>query len=247
MKPKAKQSKGSFLMTKGMKSNEEGEAYFIGMAHQMLLLSGFPDVPMVFSAAQIVGRRNFKKFDDEMKLKGVPDSISKLLEITQKKDANRLDGEHLVTSDDLFAFIYNCEGLGFAHTSWFEEYLPPNISRKDLPKVIHAKEGEPIEVVGETSLSEGQLKALMDQRKNTSVHFFTKGDAWHCFFFTHNDVRGKHGAMGGHAHYLSHLWGIPREDVESQLKQRDYSLSSIHLKWDMGERGEPVILKKFKK
>jgi hypothetical protein len=166
--------------------------------------------------------------------------------MTQKKDVLRLDGSHLITSDDLHAFVYNCDQIGFTHSSWFEEYLPPNVSRKDLPKVIHAKAGAAIEVVGNTNLSERQLKSVMNQRKNTSVHFFSKGETWHCFFFSYNDIRGKHGAMGEHVHYLSHLWGMPKDEVESQLKQRDYSLSSIHIKWDMGKPSEPVSINKFR-
>jgi len=87
--------------------------------------------------------------------------------------------------------------------------------------------------VGDTNLTDGQLKELLIKRKKTIAKFLDKGDSWHCSFITYASLQGKDGWNQGqpHFHYISDKFNIPRETVINRLKSRKYNLGSLpHIK-----------------
>jgi len=84
--------------------------------------------------------------------------------------------------------------------------------------------------VGDTKLTDGQLKQAVEHKSVTISKFFDKGTDWHCLFVTHKSLRGDEKNWKGgqpHYHYISDKFGLSRDKVVSELKSRDYHLNSL--------------------
>lgn len=88
-----------------------------------------------------------------------------------------------------------------------------------------------MKTAGETKLTEGQLKNVINHRKVTISKFLDKGDLWHCFFITYNSIGGKDKWQDGqpHYHYISDKWGFNRKDAVERLKSTNYPPTSVHI------------------
>lgn len=97
-----------------------------------------------------------------------------------------------------------------------------------MPKLVEIKDDK-VSKVGNTTLTDGQLKQAVDHRKVVVAKFIDKEDEWHCIFLTYDSIRGKESWKGGqpHYHYISDKFGIPRAEVLNQLKSRIYNLGSL--------------------
>ena len=95
--------------------------------------------------------------------------------------------------------------------------------------------------ITECSITKGEVKNLIEQRKVIVSHFFDKDDNWHCFFTTYNSIGGKENHKGGqpHFHYISSAFGISREDFLESMKSGQYKSTSIHI--DLLEYGNQPI------
>jgi hypothetical protein len=169
----------------------------------------------------------------------VPPNFLALLTSTSKKDQVRLMKEQSITPDQLIAFIFKAwNEFGFTFTTFSAEHYHNGLNTADLPKLIHVK-GDAVEKIGSTSLSDGQMKQLVEHRKVTVTKLLEKGDEWHCLFVTYKSLRGEESWKGGqpHLHYISDKFGIPRETVINDLKSKYYSLNTLpHI--DLLEYGE---------
>ena len=77
-----------------------------------------------------------------------------------------------------------------------------------------------IETIGDTDLTNGQVKKMITERKVIIAHFFDRGNDWHCLFTTYNSIGGKENYNNGqpHYHYFSSAFGIKRDEfIESIL------------------------------
>ncbi|MBF4472604.1 hypothetical protein [Flavobacterium sp. HJJ] len=169
----------------------------------------------------------------EEKEKIIPhDNFLKLLSTTRKKDQEKLLRGMTLNPDELFSLIIKSyKDFGFLYSTYHFENLPKGLEGKKLPKLIHIKGDETIEKVGDTDLSDGQLKNIIIQRNVIVSHFFELGDVWHCFFVTYNSIAGRENHKNGqaHLHYISSGFAISKDDFIESMRTGNYKATNIHI------------------
>lgn len=185
------------------------DKYFIKMAEETLI--GF-----------------FEKFEQTK----IHENLKELLQTKQKKDQERLLKGITLTSDELMSMIFTSyKDFGFLYSKYLFENLPAGLEEKKLPKLFHLKEDGTIEKVGETDLSDGELKNVIKHRKIIVSHFFESEDFWHCFFVTYNSLSGEENWKDGqaHFHYISSSFGITKDEFVESMRTGKYKSTSIHI------------------
>ncbi len=86
-----------------------------------------------------------------------------------------------------------------------------------------------MEIMGETNMSVGQMKAYLDQRKVVQTRIYHRGDIWHCFYYTYRGFDGREGNRPPHFHYLSDKWGITREELLRRIQANIHPSSKVHI------------------
>ena len=136
-----------------------------------------------------------------------------------------------LTIEQLMSFIFLAyEDYGFTLSEYTGENHRKGIDESDLPTLIHVKENG-VDKAGETSMTDGQLKNVVESRKVIVSKILDKDGEWHCFFLTFNSIAGKESWKGGqaHFHYSSDKYGITRKDAVEQLKSKKYPTTSVHI------------------
>jgi hypothetical protein len=157
----------------------------------------------------------------------VPAPLFKILECNSKKDQIRLLRRLTITNKEFTAFICHAgERHGFKYSLYKSHHHSKGIDENELPEIFYSvgKEDK-VKVIGDTSMSDGQLRQAIDHRKVVVAKFLDNEDSWHCFTF--KSLRGEERWEHPHLHYISNAWGIDRSDVVSQLKEKKYSLPSL--------------------
>lgn len=165
-----------------------------------------------------------------------------LLETSRKKDQIRLLKGMTINPDQLMSLIFKSYNyFGFLYSKYLFENLPNGYEDRKLPKLFQYKDDGTIEKVGETDLTDGELKNIIEQRKVIVAHFFEQGDFWHCFFLTYNSIGGKENRKDGqaHFHYFSSSFGISKADFLESMKTGNYKSTSIHI--DLLGYGNQVV------
>jgi hypothetical protein len=180
----------------------------------------------------------FEKFE-QIK---VHDNFIELLNTTRKKDQERLLKGLTLNHDELMSLIFKSYyDFGFLYSKYLFENLPSGLEGKKLPKLFHIKEDGTIEKVGETDLTDGELKNVIEHRKVIVSNFFEKDEFWHCFFLTYNSIGGKEKWKNGqaHFHYISSSFGISKADFIESMRTGKYKSTSIHIDLlDYGKQAE---------
>ena len=94
------------------------------------------------------------------------------------------------------------------------------------------KEDGSVDTIGPTEMTDGEMRALLEQRKVVQARVYHKGEHWHCFYFTYKGLAGEEsGAMGvkPHYHYLSDKYGLTRQTLENRIKSCDMPSSNVHI------------------
>ncbi|MBN2396013.1 MAG: hypothetical protein JXC36_06085 [Candidatus Atribacteria bacterium] len=169
-----------------------------------------------------------KHYDVAIKVE-IPENLKSIFDTKKKNEQiNLLKGLSL-TPDILFSFIiYAWNEQGYSFSQFHIEHQHKGVKKEELPTVIHIKDGD-VETVGETPLTKGQQKQVVENRKVVVAKIFDKGDEWHCFFVTYDSLKGKEPWKNGqpHFHYISDKFGIKRNEVIKRLKDRKYNLGSL--------------------
>jgi len=160
------------------------------------------------------------------------DHIAELFQATSKKDAEALAKGMTITESEFASLRMRCEELGYKHSDVYTDHVPADIDKNDLPVTIERTKDGKIETIGDTSLTEAQLAKVIAERKRMHIHIFEKGQEYHCLYATFRDIDGKHGRLGGHLHYVSHLWGIKKNALIRNLKQKKHQSIGTHIKFD---------------
>lgn len=161
----------------------------------------------------------------------VHSNFIELLNTKRKKDQIRLLRGMTLNPDQLMSLIFKSyNDFGFLYSKYVFENLPNGLEGKKLPKLFHIKDDETIEKVGETELTDGQLKNIIEQRKVIVSHFFDKEDVWHCFFLTYNSIAGKENHNNGqpHFHYISSSFQVDRDVFIESMRSGKYLSTSVH-------------------
>jgi len=185
-----------------------------------------------------------------IKKEPVPAYLLELLDAPTKKEQERILKGATITPEQLAAFVLEAEQRGFTYSRFSEHQNPKSTDPSKLPILFTKEEDGSIKSIGDTPLSEGQLKQLLNQRKVISVTILDKGDDWHCFFATYRGLAGQENYKmdeGGqpHLHYISSKWGsVTRQDVIDGARSGRYVSSSVHidlLAYDAKDRGKKAI------
>lgn len=174
----------------------------------------------------------------------IPDNLLKLLETNRKKDQISLLKGMSFNPDQLLKLIFiSYEKYGYLYSKYVFENLPNGIEKSTKPKLAHISTDGTVNKIGETNLSDGQIKNMIEHRKVIVSHFFDKGDDWHCLFTTHSSLGGKENWKDGqaHFHYISSAFGITRKEFLESMKNGQYKSTSIHI--DLLDYGHQTITK----
>lgn len=186
-----------------------------------------------------------EKFWETKEQTEVHGNFLKLLETNKKKDQVSLLKGLSINPDQLLSFIFKSyKDYGFLYSRYRIENLPKGTESKKKPKIANISESGNVEIIGETDLTKGEIKSMIEQRKVIIAHFFDKGENWHCLFTTYNSLEGKESWKNGqaHFHYFSSAFGITRDEFIESIKTGQYKSTPIHI--DMLEYGNQTITDK---
>lgn len=148
------------------------------------------------------------------------------------KEQNKLLKGLTLKPADILWINKDAQDLGYLLDIFHEETYPVKFHEKKRPVVYSKNEDGSIDTIGPTEMSEGEMKALLAERKVVQARLYHKGEHWHCFYFTFKGVAGKEtGEMGAkpHHHYLSDKSGITWETLMQRIKECDMPTSKVHI------------------
>ncbi len=154
-----------------------------------------------------------------------------------KEQKKLLKGLHFNAADILW-LNKEAQELGYLLDIYHEEKFPKKFDEKKKPVVYNMKDDCTIETIGDTEMTEGEMRALLEQRKVVQARIYHKEERWHCFYFTFKGLAGEEsGLMGAqpHYHYLSDKSGIIMEVLMQRIKECDMPRSNVHILIDRWE------------
>lgn len=190
-----------------------------------------PDDAILGYVAFMKAVSNYDKIVDTVM---VPEPFASVLDkdMSKKEQVRVLKGAELSDNQLLAVFNY-AETKGYTFSNYRYEGAPKNITDKDeLPSFMRKKDDGSIEYIGNTTLTEGQMRTIIDQAEVLIVRLFDNGKHWHCFLQTFRGLKGQESGEQGkrpHLHYLSDSFGIKKEDLISMVKRGKYPQTPIHI------------------
>ena len=148
------------------------------------------------------------------------------------KEQERLLKDVILEPTDILWLNKEAQDLGYLLDIYHEEKYPEKFNEKSHPFLFHRKEDGTIEKMGKTDMTEGEIRALLEQRKVIQARVYHKNNIWHCFYFTFKGLAGEEcGIMGSkpHYHYLSDKSGIVWDDLVKRIKDCDMPSSKNHI------------------
>lgn len=173
--------------------------------------------------------QDWTKYRDKIFKTKIPSNLKEILSTKKKKEQKRLLKDLSITSDQFLALImYAWRYHGFTFSKYRSDNYPKGVDESQFPTLINT-EGEKVTKIGETTLSDGQLKQAIQQRKVVVATFLDRKDEWHCLFTTFHSLKGEESWQKGqpHYHYISDKFGISRDKVIKELKSPNYKLPSL--------------------
>ena len=137
-----------------------------------------------------------------------------------------------INAYDILWLNKEAQDLGYLLDVYHEEKHPVKFDAKKHPYIIKENEDGSVETIGVTDMTEGEMKALLQQRKVVQARIYHKDTTWHCFYFTFKGLAGEEsGVMGSkpHYHYLSDKSGIAWNDLMQRIKACDMPTSKVHI------------------
>lgn len=178
--------------------------------------------------------QGYEEFVEHLKKVGRRGTLAELYTLLTLKKKSRqqdaLKGLQL-TDDMLMHFIYDvCKNHGCTYSMYSGRVLPKGVNVEDIPAMAALEDDGSVEVYGNTTMLDGQVKNLITQQKSVFARFIDKSqDNWHCFVYTMKGIGGKEIEQGPHIHYLSNRWGIKREELVARIKAGDYPNTGNHI------------------
>jgi hypothetical protein len=183
-----------------------------------------------------------EKFWEIKEQTDIHENFLQLLKTTRKKGQESLLKGLSINTDQLIVLIFKSyRDYGYLYSRYRFENLPKGLEDKRKPKLADISEDGVIKTIGETDLTEGEVKRMIEQRKVIIAHFFDKSKEWHCLFTTYNSIEGKENWKGGqsHFHYISSAFGVERNEFIESMRKGTYKSTSIHI--DLLDYGNQII------
>lgn len=89
----------------------------------------------------------------------------------------------LLTPVDILWLNKDAQELGYLLDIYHEETYPVKFDEKQKPVVFNQNDDKTIETIGKTSMTEGEMRALLEQRKVIQARVYHKDSHWYCFYF----------------------------------------------------------------
>ncbi|MFB3386662.1 hypothetical protein [Flavobacterium sp. LAR06] len=202
------------------------------MMKEIVLLKDPPFPFPIEFIEQTLMKEAVKKWDEELneilKTK-IPENFISLLISKTKKEQVKLLKNQSINPDQLLAFLFKAKiNFGYSFSQYRGEHNHKGLDESKMPALVEIKK-DVVHKIGDTPLTDGQLKQAIEQRKVIVSKFLDKGNEWHCLLLTYDSLKGKESWKNGqpHYHYISDKFGIPRDEVVKQLKSSSYSLGSL--------------------
>lgn len=148
------------------------------------------------------------------------------------REQTKLLRDVALTFPDLLWLNREAQDMGYLLDIYHEEKYPEKFKEKSHPILIVENEDGDIEKMGETDMTDGEMKSLLQQRKVIQARIYHKENIWHCFYFTFKGLAGEEsGLMGSkpHYHYLSDKSGITWDTLITRIKDCDMPTSKVHI------------------
>ena len=184
---------------------------------------------IVYRAASIIAEKTYENLT-KCSFDSCFESLFKK-ELSKKEQIRLLKGAQLTENQlfSLFNFAEEC-GYKFSHYKWRGN--PKSVKEEKLPSFMHMKDDGSIEYIGETTLTEGQMRTIINQADVLIVRIFDNGSHWHCFLQTYKGLKGMESGVQGsrpHLHYLSDSFGISKADLVKMIKIGRYPNTPVHI------------------
>jgi hypothetical protein len=215
--------------------------YFIESIRDMLIINNEDEVLFKYG---IEGLVKFKETINkiatdeslnlfkEIKSKIPHQNFISLLSNKKKSSQIKLLKNMKISSFELHSlFFISYEEFGYLYSSYLFETIPNGIEINKLPIAAHINEDGNLDIIGETDISNNEIKRIISHKKTFISHFIEKEDIWHCFFGEYDGIYGKEKWNSGtpHLHYISSSFNINKEDFIESMKKGNYKSSSIHI------------------
>ncbi len=170
-----------------------------------------------------------RDFIDKFREVRIPIELTHLLNTKKKKEQTKLLNGLRINPDILMAFLLMAGDKDYTLSQYVSEHQTKAVNSTKMPLAYMQKKDGTIEKLGNTELTNGQLKQALEQRSVKVAKILEKGDEWHCFFLTYNSIGGKENWQNGqpHFHYISNLFGIEKKNVIKQIKSKNYKLGNL--------------------
>lgn len=135
-------------------------------------------------------------------------------------------------SIDLLWFNWLAQQMGYLLDVYHIETIPEVYKQKQSPLVFREEDNGEVEKIGETNMSDGEMKALLRQRRVQTIRVYHKNDVWHCFYGTYKGINGEESGSHGsqpHLHYISDKWGMSREELNRKIQTNEMPSSPVHI------------------
>lgn len=179
--------------------------------------------------------RDSKEMLEGMLRRSLPDiKLQQILAHTEmsKKEQIRLWKGVELKVTDLLWFDWLAQKAGYLLDVYHKEVTPSRYADKQFPVMYIAEPNQNIEKFGKSNMSDGEMRAVLQDRKVLVVHVYYKGDIWHCFYGTYKGINGEEpGVMGSqsHYHYISDKWGYSREKLNQFIEENNMPSSPVHI------------------
>ena len=170
---------------------------------------------------------------ESLRSERIPISIATVLtdhSLKKKQQVSLLKGVE-ISPTQLGAIFLFAESHGYKFSNYRFEGEPKQYSFKELPSFVYIKEDE-VEHIGETELTDGQLKNIVENSNFIVARILDDGEHWHSFFQTRRGVLGNEPGENGrvpHLHYISDAFGCSLEDFKKAIKNGTYPSTKIHI------------------
>lgn len=213
---------------------EDYSTDFIGIKVSSMkdfLLQLYPHYPVALIEKVAIKRvsKDLQEKLKEIKLTKIPDNLIAILTAKSKKDQVKMLKGLSINLNQLLSFIFRSYNeFGFLYSQYTAEHQHKGLDINKMPKLVEIKDDK-VKKVGQTTLTDGQLKQAVDHRKRIVSKFLDKKEEWHCLFLTFDSLNGKESWKDGqpHFHYISDKFGISREQVIKELKSNRYKLGNL--------------------
>lgn len=185
-----------------------------------------------------VALKETREVIEDMLRHSLPDfRLQQLLAHTEWKKAQQVQlwkGIVLRPIDFLW-FNWLAQQMGYLLDVYHVETIPSVYEKKKSPMVFREEDKGEVEKIGETNMSDGEMKAILRQRRVQTVRVYHKDDVWHCLYGTYKGINGEESGPP-HFHYISNRFGFSREELNMLIQANDMpSSGTVHIPFKRGE------------